>query len=45
MSQISNGVGDLEAVIWGGRGDWYESQRCRSRFGLFDLEAFVAATA
>jgi hypothetical protein len=44
VAQVSNGGGDLEAALlsyWGGD----ECQRCWSRFGLFDLEAFVAAAA
>jgi hypothetical protein len=44
VAQVSNGGGDLEAALlsyWGGD----ECQRCGSRFGLFDLKAFVAAAA
>jgi hypothetical protein len=44
VAQVSNGGGDLEAALlsyWGGD----ECQWCGSRFGLFDLKAFVAAAA
>lgn len=44
VAQIANSGGYLEAVVagcgLGNQGEW-----CWSRFGLFDLEAFVAATA
>jgi hypothetical protein len=41
---VANGVGYLQAAFlgcgWGNQRQW-----CGSRFGLFDLEAFVAAAA
>ncbi len=44
VAQIANGCGYLQAAFYcGGCGD--ECQRSGSRFGLFDLEAFVAAAA
>jgi hypothetical protein len=44
VTQIAHGCGYLEAVV-GFCCLGYESQGCRSRFWLFDLEAFVAAAA
>jgi hypothetical protein len=44
VAQVSNGSGDLEAALLSYRGG-DECQGSGSRFGLFDLEAFVAATA
>ena len=44
VAQIAHGCGYLKAVA-GFCCLGYESQRCRSRFRLFDLEAFVAAAA
>jgi hypothetical protein len=44
VAQVANGVGYLQAAFlgcgWGNQRQW-----CGSRFGLFDLEAFVAAAA
>jgi hypothetical protein len=44
MAQVSNGGGDLNAALLRYRGR-DQSQGSGSRFGLFDLEAFVAAAA
>lgn len=44
VTQIANGGGDLQAVVGSCRGG-DERQRRGSRFGLLDLEAFVAAAA
>jgi hypothetical protein len=44
VTQVSNGSGDLDAALLSYRGG-DECQGSGSRFGLFDLKAFVAATA
>jgi phage-related protein len=44
VTQVSNGGGYLQAAL-NSDGGGYECQRSGSRFGLFDLKAFVAASA
>ena len=44
VAQVAHGSGYLETLVLRG-GCGYESQGGWSRFGLFDLEAFVAAAA